>query len=70
VPFIARWSGRVPPGLSDALVSQDDLLASIAALTNQKVAGDDAPDSFNGNPDREQLSRVWALSNPKSGGGS
>jgi arylsulfatase A-like enzyme len=46
VPFIVRWPGQVKPGLSGALVSQIDLLASMAALTGQKLADADAPDSF------------------------
>ncbi|MBN1360476.1 MAG: arylsulfatase [Sedimentisphaerales bacterium] len=46
VPFIVRWPQRVKPGQSDALVSQVDLLASLAALTGQTLAHDDAPDSF------------------------
>src|SRR6185312_14425227 len=32
VPFIVRWPGRVRPGTSNALVSQVDLVASLAAL--------------------------------------
>ena len=47
VPFIVRWPGRVKPGQSDALLSQVDLMASFAALTGQKLASGDAPDSFN-----------------------
>jgi arylsulfatase A-like enzyme len=46
VPFLLRWPDRVKPGLSDALVSQIDLMASLAALTGQKLSADDAPDSF------------------------
>ncbi|MGH9769490.1 MAG: sulfatase family protein [Blastocatellia bacterium] len=46
VPFIVRWPGRVKPGVSGALVSQIDLLASFAALTKQKLGDADAPDSF------------------------
>jgi arylsulfatase A-like enzyme len=46
VPFIVRWPGHVQPGVSDALVSQVDLLASFAALTGQKLATADAPDSL------------------------
>ena len=45
VPFIVRWPARVKPGVSDALVSQIDLLASFAALTKQTLATNDAPDS-------------------------
>jgi len=47
VPFIARWPGRLKPGVSNALVDQVDLLSSLAALTGQKVPADAAPDSFN-----------------------
>jgi arylsulfatase A-like enzyme len=38
VPFIVRWPARVKPGTSDALVCQIDFLASLAALTDQKLA--------------------------------
>jgi arylsulfatase A-like enzyme len=37
VPFILRWPGKIKPGVSAALVSQVDFLASFAALTAQKV---------------------------------
>ena len=47
VPFILRWSGKVKPGVSDALISQVDLFGSFAALTGQKLAPNEAPDSFN-----------------------
>ena len=47
VPFVVRWLGRVKPGISDALVSQVDLLASLAALTSQKTDVGSAPDSLN-----------------------
>jgi len=46
VPFILRWLGRVKPGVSNALVSQIDLLASFASFAGQKLADADAPDSF------------------------
>ncbi len=47
VPFIVRWPRRVRAGVSDALVCQIDFMASLAALAGQKLAFDDAPDSFN-----------------------
>src|SRR5215467_6884583 len=37
VPFLVRWPGTVSPGVSDAMVSQVDLLASFASLTAQKL---------------------------------
>lgn len=46
VPFIVRQPGRIEPGLSDALLCQIDLLASMATLTGQTLARNDAPDSF------------------------
>jgi arylsulfatase A-like enzyme len=45
VPFIVRWPGRVAQGTSGALVSQVDLLASLARLTGQRLGANDAPDS-------------------------
>lgn len=45
VPFIVRWPERVKPSVSSALVSQIDLLASFATLTEQKLEGEQAPDS-------------------------
>jgi len=47
VVFIAKWTGKIKPGVSSALFSQIDLLASFAALTGQKLEENDAPDSFN-----------------------
>jgi arylsulfatase A-like enzyme len=47
VPFVVRWPARVKPGVSEALISQVDLLASFAALADQKLAVNDAPDSLN-----------------------
>jgi arylsulfatase A-like enzyme len=36
VPFMVSWKGHIKPGISDALVSQMDLLASFAEFTGQK----------------------------------
>ncbi len=47
VPFIVRWPARVKPGVSDALVSQADFLATFAALAVQTLAAGDSPDSVN-----------------------
>jgi len=46
VPFIVRWPARVAPGVSDALVSQVDVPASLAALTGVALATAAAPDSI------------------------
>jgi len=48
VPFIASWKGKIPAGeISNALFSQIDLYASLAALTGQKIMDGDASDSKN-----------------------
>ena len=46
VPLLVRWPGQIKRGVSAALVSQTDLLASFASLTKQSLAAQDAPDSF------------------------
>jgi len=46
-PMIVRWPGRVKPGVSDAIVSQVDFPASLAALVGQKFPVKDGPDSQN-----------------------
>ncbi len=47
-PFIVRWPKHVPAGkTSNALVCQMDLLASLAALTLQKLPNHAGPDSVN-----------------------
>lgn len=45
VPFVIRWPGRIKPGISDALVSQVDLVASFASLLGIGLDLDEAPDS-------------------------
>lgn len=48
VPFIVRWPGKVPAGkVSDALGSNVDLLATMAALTNQEQLVNETRDSYN-----------------------
>lgn len=46
VPFIVRWPARIKPGISDALVCQVDLCASLASLVGVDLKSSDAPDSF------------------------
>ncbi len=45
VPMIVFWPGRISQGTSPALFSQIDLLASLAALTEQPLPNGEAPDS-------------------------
>ncbi len=42
VPFITYWKGVITPGVSDAMVSQLDLLSSIASLANSNNTTNDS----------------------------
>jgi len=46
VPMLAQWPGRIKPGVSRAMVGQQDFLASWSRLTSQALPADAAPDSF------------------------
>jgi len=45
VPFIAHWPGHIRPGVSDALMSQVDMLRSLATVAGGKLPPGAAPDS-------------------------
>jgi arylsulfatase A-like enzyme len=47
VPFIVHWPARVKPGVSEALVGQVDLTASLASLAGQSLPEGAGPDSVN-----------------------
>jgi arylsulfatase A-like enzyme len=48
VPLVARWPGRIKPGLtSDALVCHVDMLATFAAIAGRDLPADAGPDSLN-----------------------
>ncbi|MEO6683594.1 MAG: arylsulfatase [Ginsengibacter sp.] len=47
VPFIVSWPGTISPKVSPALISQIDMLATIAALTRTKILPGEAADSEN-----------------------
>jgi len=48
VPFLVRWPGVVEPGrVSDGLVSQIDVTATLAAIVGCELPEDSAEDSFN-----------------------
>jgi arylsulfatase A-like enzyme len=46
MPFITHWRGHISPGVSEALISQADLLRSLANLVHQPVQKGGAPDSL------------------------
>ncbi len=47
VPFLIKWPAKIKPGISNALVSQMDLLASFAKLFQVRIPSDHAIDSEN-----------------------
>jgi arylsulfatase A-like enzyme len=47
VPMILSWRGQVKPSVSKALISQVDLVASVAALTGFQIPPGAAADSLN-----------------------
>lgn len=46
VPFMIQWPKQIKPTTSDALVSQHDLLASLAALINQDADNGDSQNTL------------------------
>jgi arylsulfatase A-like enzyme len=42
IPFITYWKGHITPAVSDAMVSQVDLFASLASLAGSEVKSDDS----------------------------
>lgn len=48
VPFIIKWPGEIEAGsVSTEVISQVDIMATIAALTESELPGEAAPDSYN-----------------------
>ncbi|MBN2511698.1 MAG: sulfatase-like hydrolase/transferase [Sedimentisphaerales bacterium] len=46
IPLIVHWLDHVKPGISNAFISQVDLIASLAHLTGQILTSQDAADSL------------------------
>ena len=69
VPWIVTWPGHVARGVSDALVSQVDLLASLAAFTGQTLPDEAGPDSFDVMPALLGQSRLRRAELVEQGGG-
>lgn len=83
VPFITYWKGKIQPGVSNAMVTQIDLLNSLAALVGSTESGPDSEnllDAFLGKSDKgreavilEATSRTalragdWAMIPPYKG---
>lgn len=48
VPFIIKWPGKIKAGaVSEEVVSQVDIMATLAAITNIELPKNAAPDSYN-----------------------
>lgn len=73
VPFIVRWPGNVPSGTqSDELISNVDMLATLAALANVELENGEGRDShnvlpaFTGTPDQQIRKHLVISPNQKS----
>jgi len=44
VPFMVMWKGKIEPAVSQAIVSQVDLMASLAKLSGQPLPQNDSED--------------------------
>ena len=52
VPFIVKWPGEIPANSkSDHLMSQIDLLATFAAITDKQLSREECPDGINQLPE-------------------
>lgn len=48
IPFIAKWPGKIKPNTtSNQLISNVDMLATFAAITDQDLGANDGVDSYN-----------------------
>lgn len=48
IPFIVKWPGKIEAGsVSNKLISQIDIMATVAAATNIRLSEKAAPDSYN-----------------------
>lgn len=48
VPFVVRWPGMVPAGrVSDGLISQVDIYATVASIVGAEIPTGSAEDSYN-----------------------
>ena len=54
LPFFVRWPNGVKPGVSDQIVCQTDLLATLAELLDVELASKDGEDSFSFLPELEK----------------
>ncbi len=62
VPFIIKWPGRVPMHfVSDEVISQVDIMATLAAVVGGEVPSQAAPDSYNFLPVAEGASLLMPL---------
>jgi len=51
VPFLAKWPGEITPGtVSDEVISQIDIMSTIAGMLNIKLPQGAAPDSYDISP--------------------
>ncbi|MBO9700345.1 MAG: sulfatase-like hydrolase/transferase [Sporocytophaga sp.] len=70
VPFIVRYPGKVKPGVSNALISQVDLIASLSTLIGQSTPKEavDSQNQLNALLGKDRIGRKDLVINTQSGG--
>ena len=72
-PFITRWPGTIPVGVSDEIVCTIDFAASLASLAGVELPADACPDSFDvsdallGKPDASGRDHLVQQDNGRGG---
>ena len=69
VPLLLSWPARVKPGVSDALVGQQDFFRSFASLAGQSLRAGEAPDSQNVLPallGESKVGREWIVEHSRA----
>jgi arylsulfatase A-like enzyme len=70
VIFVASWKGKIRKGISDALFSQIDIMASFAELTGSSMPAGAGPDSKNHLSTflgKEKSGRAWLVEHASNG---
>ena len=69
VPLIVNWPAGIKPGVSDALIGQQDFFRSFATFTGQKLAPNQASDSVDVMPallGKSKAGRDWIVEHARA----
>ncbi len=69
IPLIVNWPAGIKPGVSDALVGQQDFFRSFASFAGQKLLSNEAPDSVDVMPallGKSSTGRDWIVEHARA----